>query len=362
MKRAYAGLGMLLTSVAFASHEIAINQEQMDRLGIALGPVEAAQVLSTDRLPSQVVIPPQQERVVSAPQGGLVTALHAAVGDQVRADQTLAIMNSPDLVALQRDFLQAITQAHLAQTQLQRDRRLSEEGIIAERRYLETRSRYEETAATLEERRQSLQLAGMSAESVRELERSRKLSSALQVTAPIQGVVLEQAVVVGQRVNPAEPLYRIGQLEPLWLEIRVPVDRLTGVAPGTTVQIPQCTGSAAQVTVIGQNVDPESQSVLVRASVTGAEGCLRPGQFLQVNLQLASEQAQFKVPQSAVVRSGDNAFVFVHEPNGFVPVAVHLAGRDGGYAIIAGNLNTEQRVAISGLAAIKAAWLGMGGE
>ncbi len=362
MKGLSIGLGMLLSSVAFASHEIAISQEQMDRLGIALGPIAPAQSLTTDRLPSQVVIPPQQERVVSAPQSGLVTELRAAVGDQVTAGQVLATMDSPELVALQRDFLQAGTQTHLAQTQLQRDRRLVDEGIIAERRYLETRSRYEEAAAGLEQRRQALTLAGMNADAIKELQRSRKLSSTLEVTAPIDGVILEQRVVVGQRLNPAEPLYRIGQLEPLWLEIRVPVDRLSGIAPGTEVQIAPCPDASARVTVIGKNVDRESQSVLVRASVESANGCLRPGQFLQVSLRLASETAHFKVAQSAVIRSGERSFVFVHEPNGFAPVPVEVIGQDAGYAVVSGALNADLQIAVSGLAAIKAAWLGMGGE
>ncbi len=362
MKGWIIGLGMLVSSVAFASHEIAINQEQMDRLGIALGPVESARALVTDRLPSQVVIPPQQERVVSAPQSGLVTELRAAVGDAVKAGQVLATIDSPELVTLQRDFLQAATQTHLARTQLQRDQRLVDEGIIAERRYLETRSRYEEAAAGLEQRRQALGLSGMSADAIEQLQRHRKLTSALQVTAPIAGVILEQQVVVGQRLNSAEPLYRIGQLEPLWLEIRVPVDRLSGVAPGTEVQIASCPDATARVSVIGQNVERESQTALVRASVRDAKGCLRPGQFLQVSLHLVSDTAHFKVAQSAVIRSGERSFVFVHEPNGFVPIPVELVGRDAAYAVVSGALNTDQQIAVSGLAAIKAAWLGMGGE
>lgn len=362
MRGIVAITGLLLSTLTWASHEIAISPQQMQQLGIGLGAVEPARGLSTDRLPARVAIPPQQERVVSAPQSGLITELQAAVGDPVVAGQPLATLNSPDLVALQRDFLQAVTQTRLAQTELQRDQRLAKEGIIAERRYLETRSRYDEAAAGLAERRQALQLAGMASDSVKRLQRERKLSSTLQVTAPIAGMVLAQQAVVGQRVSAADALYRIGQLEPLWLEIQVPVDRLAGVGPGTAVQVPPCPGVKAQVMVTGQNVDLESQTVLVRASVTEAEGCLRPGQFVQVNLRMTSSEAQFRVPESALVRSGDSIFVFAHEPNGFLPIGVQLVGRDEGYAVVTGELTASQQIAVSGLAAIKAAWLGMGGE
>jgi len=362
MKTVLLAAGLLFAASAHPSHEIAISAEQMQRMGIALGTVEPAESSSTGRLPARVVIPPQQQRVLSAPQGGLVTRLRAAVGDAVAKGQVLAEIDSPDLVALQRDFLQAVTEAHLARTELERDRRLHQEGIIAERRYLETRSRHEEAVATLEARRQALGLAGMRPADVAALEHERRLSSTLQVTAPLGGVVLAQHAVIGQRVDRAEPLYRIGQLEPLWLELRVPVDRLAGVAAGSPVQVPGCAQTDARVVVVGQDVDPDSQTVLVRASISGVDGCLRPGQFLQVSLHLSSERNQYRVPSSAVVRSGQDTVVFVREPNGFVPVPVEVSGRDGDHAVVAGDIAAGQEIAASGLAAIKAAWLGMGGE
>jgi RND family efflux transporter MFP subunit len=346
--------------MAQAAHEIAISQEQMQRIGITLVPVETAESYVTDFLPARVTIPPQQARVVSAPRGGLVTVLTAAESDEVQAGEILAHIESPDLVGLQRELLQAITQLRLAQAEHDRNEQLRKTNAVSERVYLESRSGLDEAAALLDERRQVLQLAGMTQESIAELEQARKMISILEVRSPIDGVVVEVPAVLGERVDDSEPLYRVARLEPLWLEISAPLDRLTGVAPGGVVEIP-CEAGEARIDLIGRNVDPANQTVLVRAEVKGAGDCLRPGQFLEVRLKLSSTEEQFRVPSSAITRVGDTPVVFVHEPAGFFPVEVQIVAREERHSIVRGSLAAGWEVAASGIASLKAAWSGRDG-
>ncbi|KPK39156.1 MAG: hypothetical protein AMJ69_06415 [Gammaproteobacteria bacterium SG8_47] len=350
---------LALSSVqqSHAAHEIAVSAEQIEHLGITLVKVAPATTLMTDRVPAQVVIPPEQERVVSSPQAGLITSLRAALGDDVKRNDVLALLESPDLIALERDYLQGLSALQLGEADLKRDEQLFNEGIIAERRYLETNSRYQQARATVEERRQALLLAGLDAQAVRKLEQTRQLTSALVVRAPIAGAVLEQMAVVGERVDPAAPLYRIGQLEPLWLAIRVPLDRVRGVVAGAEVSLP-CPKATAVVTLVGRNVDPATQTVLVRAEVSGGGDCLRPGQFTEVRMALFGVDQQFRVPSSALVRTGNTTVVFVRTTEGFRPQSVEVLGQDAGFAVVRSELTGDEDVAASGIAAIKSVWLG----
>lgn len=345
---------------AHAAHEIPMSAVQIGHLGITLVGVAPASAVMTGRMPARVVIPPGQERMVSSPVAGLVRALRVAVGDEVRAGQTLAIMESPELVTLQRDFLHASVESRLAKTNLTRDERLFNEGIIAERRFLTTRSRFEQAQSSLEESRQVLRLAGLGAADVTLLETSRTLSGSLTVTAPMSGTVLAQLAVVGQRQDKHSPLYRIGRLEPLWLEIRVPLDRLGNLRAGAEVSLP-CESATAAVTVVGRNVDPGNQSVLVRAEVQRPAGCVRPGQFLEVRMALLSTDKLWRVPTSGLVRNGGNALVFARSAEGFRPQGVEVLGQDAGFSVVRADLRGDEQVAASGLAAIKAVWLGQGG-
>jgi len=332
----------------------------MERIGINLVAVESAQSYVTDHLPARVSIPPQQARVISAPRGGLVTAMTAAASDEVAAGTILAHIESPGLVGLQRELLQAITQLRLAQAELERNERLHRTKTISEQIYLESRSSLDEAAALVDERRQVLKLAGMPPEAVANLEQARQMSSTLEVRSPIDGVVVEVPAVLGERVDDSAPLYRVARLEPLWLEISAPLDRLQGVQPGGTVEIP-CDSGEARVELIGRNVDPANQTVLVRAEVKGAGNCLRPGQFIEVRLQLNSTVEQFRIPSSAITRIGDTPMVFVHEAAGFAPVSVKIIAREGQFSIVTGGLAAGWKVAASGIASIKAAWTGRDG-
>lgn len=357
-------LGILLSlsaQLVYPAHEIAISAAQMAQIGITLAPVEGTNIVMTDRLPARVTIPPNQERVVSAPDAGLVSNLLAAVGEEVAADQVIAILESVDFIGLQREFLQAVTELRLARADLRRDQQLNQEGIIAARRFLETRGRFEQARARLDERRQALLLVGMDAVAIQRLENTRQLSSTLEVKAPIAGAVLENMTTLGQRVARADPLYRLAQLEPLWLELRIPLDRLPGVTSGTAVALP-CADAKAQVMAIGPSVDPINQTVLVRAEVKGARGCLRPGQFIEGRLQLGAAKQQFRIPSSALARGSKVTMVFVHAPFGFLATPVTVLSEQDGYAVVDGGLQVGQSVAASGIAAIKAAWTGLGGS
>jgi RND family efflux transporter MFP subunit len=344
---------------AQASHEIVITEAQMQRLGIATGPVATAEGVQTDALPARVVIPPDQEQVVSAPKGGLVVALHAAAEQPVAAGDSLAEIRSPDLVTLQQDFLEALSEGEVAKAAVERDRKLVDEGIIPKRRFEETRSRYRQAQARLEARRHALRLAGMPEQAIGDLAKTRKLSSRLTVTAPIDGVVVEKMVSVGKRVQQAEPLYRVARLSPLWLEIRMPLGRLQGVKEGAPVSVP-CAGMEAEVALVGRTAETESQTVLVRARVVGGEDCLRPGQFVETRLEVGAGEARFRVAGDAVVRYQGRDWVFVRVANGFRPVAVDVHGHRQGEAVVSGPLKAGQKVAVSGLAVIKGAWSGYG--
>ncbi len=354
------GLWLVATPAAFAADLITMSTQQQQNLGVAAAPLQPTRAAFGRALPAQVVIPPGEQQLISAPQAGLVTQLRPSVGDEVKKGQALLTLQSPEIVGLQRAFLQALSQERLARTALDRDETLFQEGIIAKRRYLETQSRHQEQKAALDERRQTLQLAGMAVQDIRRLEQTRTLSSALVLRAPTDGVVLERQVQSGQRVDVNTPLYRIGRLNTLWLEIRAPIETLSGLQPGAAVQVVD-TPVTAKLILIGREVDPASQTALLRAEVTGNGEQLRPGQYVQAMLTTHTAEHSFTIPANAVVRREQKTYVFVKTAEGFTATPVQVWISEGGTSVISGPFAGGEQVAVSGVAAIKGAWMGLGG-
>lgn len=345
----------------FAADDIPMTSQQMQTLGIRTLPLAQAESFGSNRLPGEIVVPVGQERVVSAPQAGLITALNVAAGQQVRRGQMLATLSSPELVALQRDYLQGKTQQKLARNMLERDRELYREGIIAERRLLSTQSSHEELAVNLEQRRQALRLSGMGEGTINRLESHGELASGLALTAPMDGVVMEQMAAIGQRVEMSAPIYRIARLNPLWLEIHAPVEVLEYVKVGMGVTIPQFQASGKIITII-RNINREDQTVHLRAEISSGAEKLSPGQFVEAEIVTGKVLNQYAVPKSAVVRNAGKTWVFVQTVRGFLPQAVTLVSEQTEQAMISGELTGNEKVAISGTVAIKAAWMGAASE
>jgi RND family efflux transporter MFP subunit len=332
-------------------------------MGVATGPISRTDAATGRGYPARVVVPGNQLHVVSAPLAGMVESLSAAINQPVKKGQRLATLQSPSLVEIQRGLLQAATQAQLARESMARDEQLFKEGIIAEGRYLASRSRNAEAVAALAERRQALRLAGVGEAALHRLEKGQTLYGALDVVAPANGVILEQMAAPGQRVDAAAPLFKLAQLAPLWLEIQVPVGLAAGLKREAVVSVPAYRASG-KITHLGQAVEEGSQTVTVRAEIREGAENLRPGQFVEAMLAAHEGGRHWHVPNGALVRLRDQAYVFVQIPAGFRAQAVRLAGESAGDAAIEGDFKEGDRIAVRGTALLKAMWQGLaaGGE
>ncbi|KAF0843311.1 RND family efflux transporter MFP subunit [Methylovorus glucosotrophus] len=341
--------------------DIAFTETQQNTLGIRVAALGRNTPVSSHRLPAEIMIPIGQERMVSAPQSGLVDTLYVAAGEDVKAGQPLAHISSPELIALQRDYLQALTQYRLAQNNLKRDQELYQDGIIAKRRFQTTQSGQEELSALLNQRKQALQLAGMGAGGIAQLEKSGRMTSGITLTAPAAGQVLEQLAAVGQRVDLSAPIYRIGRLHPLWLEISAPLEVLPYVSVGMPVSVPKY-GASGKLIHIVRSVNKNDQTVHLRATITTGTEKLAPGQFVEAEIGGLGTSTHFSVPRPAIARHDGKTYVFVKTAQGFRAMPVEVVSEQFEEVVINGDFTGKEQVAVSGQAAIKGRWLGLGAE
>lgn len=357
MKYILATLLLLPGLGSAAADNIAVTAQQRAALGIEVAPPEAVNVEHGTLLPARVAVPNAQLQVITAPQQGLVEMLLVAEGETVHKGQALVRIQSPKLLELQSEYLETASRYTLADSNYRRDRQLSEEGIIAERRLLESRAAFMEVSTSLARQKQLLELAGMDDQALKDLEKRRELSSTLLVRSPLDGVVLEQLVTAGKRVEAADPLYRIGDVDPLWLEIHVPLGQLGETAPGQPVLVPDL-GISGRIVTIGRMVHSDDQGVLVRAEVSAGAQLLHPGQFLQVQLATATGRDNFRVPRSAVARVGTTQFIFVANPAGFTPLPVAVSSEQDDGLTVRADLAPGSSIAVNGAATLKAIWQG----
>ena len=354
-------------NIANAGEVVRITSAQIKALAITTTPIQANANANSKRLPGEIVVPVNQARIISSPQSGLIDQMLVATGQRVKQGQALAHLSSPDLVALQRDHLQALSQQRLSQNSLNRDTELYKDGIIAERRYLTSESNHAEVNALLAERRQALKLSGMSTQTIKNLEASGSYTNGITLTAPIDGIVLEQMVTAGQRVDSAMPIYRIAKLSPLWLEIHAPTQALSNIQLGMKVSIRNAEASGKVIAIV-PNVNKVDQTAMVRVAIINGTASLAPGQLVEAEIAqpITKKLNSFSVPKSAIVQINDvknanQTLIFVQTKDGYEARAIKILNNEGAQTFITGNFAGTEQIVTSGTAALKAKMQGIGG-
>lgn len=356
--------GQAALTAGAADQVVEISAAQEKALGIETATLRASSGGEIGGLAAQVTVPNSQLHLVAAPVAGLVERIPVAVNGSVRAGQVLARVLSPALAELQRGYVQATVQAQLAADNLQRDESLYRDGIIAESRLRATRGQHAEASAALTERRQALRLAGVPEESIVRLASGQGPGVAIDVRAPADGVILEQMVSVGARVDAATAMFRLAKLEPLWLEIQVPMAALPRIRVGAVATVPGGQASG-RIISIGRNVDA-NQTVRVRAEIGRGAASLMPGQMVEAAVATGGDPVRgaFAVPSAAIVRFDGRSLIFVRTAMGFTPTPVTVTGEvaAGSSATVTGDLRGDERIAVRGVAALKARLSGIGAE
>ena len=336
---------------ALAAENLPLTAAQKTNLGIAT--VVAATQTTGPALtyPARVTLPPASVRVVAASGAGLVTQLHVQAGDTVKLGAPLVTLAMPALADAQNALTQARLKSQLAASNAARDQKLFAEGLIAESRLRATQSESQSARANLVAAQTTLSMLGAGTVS----------GSAITLTAPIAGVVLESAAEPGERVDAGMALLKVADLSKLALEIPLSTAQARQVAVGQTVTVADSPASG-RVTALLPQLNA-SQSVLARASLVDPQGLLRPGQSVQVALagvyalQGAQSAQGLVVPAAALVWKASLPYVFVETARGFAPTPVKLVRQNASQAEVTG-LAAGSRIAVKGVAALKAQWLG----
>lgn len=352
----------LWASAGQAADAIALSAEQAALAGIETAPLAQQAKTRGTEFPARVTIPPHQITVVSAPLSARIESIEVKEDQSVTRGAALVRLHSPMLIRAQSEFLQSINQERFLRESLAREQSLSADRIVPLKQLQATKNEHAQATATVAERRQILRDYGMSDDAIETLLSTRAFDSRMGVAAPLDGVVLDIAITPGQRVEAQAPLLKVARLDPLWLELQVPARQAARFAPGIPVVVSNYDVSA-RVIAIGTIADRATQAVTIRAEVTNGSSGLKPGQFVEVLVDLARNgERAWQVRPEAVVRRGKEAYVFVKTADGFRAQGITVLEETQEAVVISGPFRGDESIAVRGLIALKGAWQGLGGS
>jgi cobalt-zinc-cadmium efflux system membrane fusion protein len=290
-----------------------------------------------------VVDPPSASTKWISPEARPLATL-----DPVVKDAVIAVMWSKDLGEKKSELVDALARLRIDKQNLTRLEELAKDGAVPERSVREARRNVEvgEIAVFRAERtlrswglsdaeiarveKESLLIHntrrdGSNPDSKENKEKVEKLSgkdwARVDIKAPIDGVIVEKNVAVGDIVDTNVELFKIADLSELSMWLHAYEEDLTNVqhlpmplAVRVTLPAnPELGELPGQIKQIGQIIDPNEHMALLMGSVPNPKGNLRAGQFVSAAIDLPAEDGVVAIPTNAMTDAGNESVVFVQE-------------------------------------------------
>ncbi|MBP5986186.1 MAG: efflux RND transporter periplasmic adaptor subunit [Azonexus sp.] len=319
---------------------------------LKLAEVGRAAVAETLRVAGRIDFDEQRLARIGATVTGRVTQIDALLGQSVGKGEVLARLNSSELSSQQLAYLKARAQLELNRRNAERAKALFEADVIGAAELQRRESEFQISMAETRAASDQLQLLGVSPAAIDRLGKQGAVDSVTPVMATMSGVVVERKLAQGQVVQPADALFVVADLSRLWAVAQVPEQQVSQVKAGQSVsiEVPALGNEKliGKLIFVGQTIDPETRTVLVRTELDNRDGRLKPAMLASMLIE-AKPVERLVVPASAVVRENDEDHVFVGEADGtFRLVKVKLGPEQGGVRVLQAGLKGGEKLVVDG--------------
>ncbi len=281
--------------------EIRLSPQALILAEVQVAPVERKPLEKEVRLVGKVDYDETRRKSITAWLPGRIDSVYVDfTGTTVRKGEPLVSVYSPELLATQEEFIQAIR----AEREL-------------EASPLET---MRETALrTVESSRGKLRLLGLSPEQIARIELDGTPTEHITIYSPLGGVVIEKNALEGMYVQTGMPLYAIADLSSVWVMLDVYEADLQWLRLGQRVAFTSDAWPGETFTGTVSFIDPvlndTTRTVNVRVSVPNPKGKLKPDMFVRSVLHSVigktAQDLPLVIPASAPLVTGKRAVVYV---------------------------------------------------
>jgi len=248
------------------------------------------------------VFPPYQGKIIEA---------YGDVGDEVAKGKTLFTIDSPDLVQAESALIAAAGVFDLTSATLKRARDLYQTKSIAEKDMEQAVSDQQAAEGALKAAREAVRVFGKTEAQIDAIVASRRIDPALVVTSPVSGRITARIAQPGLLVQPGSTPapFTISDVSSVWMLANVPESDSPVFHVGQEVSVsvmalPQRVFQG-KITAIGETVDPNTHTAVVRSEVRDPKHELRSGMLATFIIRTGAPLAAVAVPLNGVVREGD---------------------------------------------------------
>ncbi|MCF8045240.1 MAG: efflux RND transporter periplasmic adaptor subunit [Desulfarculaceae bacterium] len=299
---------------------ISIDPVTEQNMGIRTEKAARGPLVSTVRTYGHITWNETRTAEINLKFDGWIEKLHADYkGRQVKKDEPLFEIYSPELFAAQEEYLSA-------------HKSLS-------------RKKSDINTEMFESARQRLLNFGIGKRELEGIIESGTVKKTLTIRSPFTGIITEKNVVEGAYVNAGTKVFTLSDLSKVWVEAHVyeyEMDRFRkGQEARMTLPYSPGTVFTGKVSYVYPYLQKKTRDVVVRLEFDNPKLALKPDMYANIRIRTTGGKEGLMIPAESVIRSGDSDLVFVSNGKGkFTPREVTLGV----------NLDNEKIHVLSGLA------------
>jgi cobalt-zinc-cadmium efflux system membrane fusion protein len=289
---------------------VTLTPEQHKLAEITLGEIELKELSGTTKVNGMLDLPPQSLVSISTPLEGIVKSTDMLQGMRVKKGALVAVMQNPEFIQMQQDYLDYKSQLQFLKQELDRQEELAKENVNSKKALQKARSEYQSVSARLLGQRSKLSLINIS---FAVLEKGQILKT-FNLYAPMAGYVTQVNTNIGAFASTTDVLFKIADTEHLHAELTVFEKDVPKLKIGQKVRFTLANEEKermATVHLIGREISKE-RTVQIHCHLDKEDTQLLPGMYLKAYVESGTNKVE-ALPDAAIVEFEGKKYVFIEQ-------------------------------------------------
>lgn len=291
---------------------ITITKEQFEHNRMELGKLTEQDFPELIRVNGKIDVPPENRAQINVFEGGYVKRAPMLEGSAVKRGQLILSLENPKYIELQQEYLELAGQLDYLKSEYKRQQIMLDEKITSQKNFLRVESQYKSGLARYNSLRKKLQMLNIDPQVVE----SGKVTSDINIYAPISGTVDRVNVSKGMFVEPTHNIMEIVNTDHIHIELNAFEKDVMRIMKGQKIvfSLPQAPSTTyeAEIWLVGRTID-ENRMATVHAHLPDSlKNRFAVGMFVEAQI-ITSSNIHPAFPEEAIVEVDNAHYVLVLE-------------------------------------------------
>ncbi len=314
----------------FPDNTIVLNKEQIKLANISTGKISKKVMGRIVECNRTVISHPNSVAIVNPPMGGYIRSILFIPGNFVAKGTVIAVLEHPDYIRLQQEFLEAKNQLELYQEEFKRQGELTVENASSIKKMQQAQADYRITEVQYLSLKAQLKLIGINADSLY----TDGIKTSIKIRAPISGTVSRVSASIGKYAGPDEMIYEIINTHDLHLHLNIFEKDIPFIKKGLLVNFWPASAPGqkynAIISTVSQKLDKESNTFDTHARVLSGRDQLKSGMHVYAEIHL-SQDSVYALPADAIFTSEGSWYAFLSDDSVFIRFEIEAGLRQSGF-------------------------------